>query len=156
MNFDWTLNSWLYGDSPACIYSKQCGKAVILEHNGDIYSCDDYMYPDYKLGNILNDDLAGLLNSETQAAFGETKEKTLTRICRECDVLFACHGDSPKHRFEVSDEGEPGQSYLCPSYKAFFRYADRLMRPMSQLYRENLPLSHIMDAFEGPLIIRKD
>jgi uncharacterized protein len=155
MNFDWALNSWLYGDSPACVYSKHCGNAVILEHNGDIYSCDHYMYPEYRLGNILTGGLSDLLLSEAQTEFGEAKERSLTAMCRNCDVLFACRGDCPKHRFELSEDGEAGQSYLCRSYKQYFRHIDRYMRPMCTLHRENLPVSYIMEALEGPLFIEK-
>jgi len=155
MNFEWALNSWLYGDSPACVYSIRCGKAVIMEHNGDIYSCDHYMYPGYRLGNIVDADLAELLLSDAQSDFGAVKESTLTAMCRNCDVLFACRGDCPKHRFGVSDGGEAGQSYLCRSYKMYFRHIDRFMRPMCTLHRENLPLSLIMEAVDGPLFVEK-
>lgn len=155
MNFEWALNSWQYGESPACVNATHCGKAVILEHNGDIYSCDHYMYPDFKLGNIGSDNLSVLLHSDAQKNFGLAKEANLTQMCRECDVLFACHGDCPKHRFGISDDGSAGQSYLCSSYRKFFRHIDRFMKPMIKLHRENLPMSYIMEAIEGPLIIEK-
>lgn len=154
MNFEWTLHSWLYGDSQACVYSRQCGKAVILEHNGDIYACDHFMYPEYLRGNILQEELSTILGTGSQIDFGTAKEETLPSECIECDVRFACHGDCPKHRFTKSIYSENGLSYLCPSYKKYFRYADSIMKGLSKLYRNKLPLSMIMDAIDGPLIIR--
>lgn len=156
MNFEWAMNSWLYGDSPACVYSKRCGKAVILEHDGEIYACDHFVYPEYRRGNIVTEDLADILDSVAQGEFGDDKETDLTAYCRECDALFACNGDCPKHRFGYSPDGEAGLSYLCPSYKLYFRHINRFMKALCQLHSNNLPLYHVMDALDGPLIIEKD
>ena len=156
MNFEWALGSWALGDSPACFFSKRCGRAVIIEHNGDVYSCDHFMYPAYQLGNILEDELSEMLESEQQIAFGAQKELALPRACRECVYLFACRGECPKHRFMISPYGEPGFNYLCKAYKKYFRHVNKYMRVMVQLLENNLPASYVMDAIDGPLIIKRD
>jgi uncharacterized protein len=156
MNFEWALNSWMYGNSPICFFSGRCGRAVIIEHNGDIYSCDHFMYPAYRLGNILEDDLTAMIDSSQQVAFGAQKELALPRVCRECAYLFACRGECPKHRFVKAPNGEPGLNYLCKAYKKYFRHINKYMRVMVQLIENDLPVSYIKDAIEGPLIIKRD
>jgi len=155
MNFDWALGSWAFGDSLVCFFSKRCGRAVIIEHNGDVYSCDHFMYPAYRLGNLLENDLSGMLESAQQIAFGAQKELALPRACRECVYLFACRGECPKHRFVKSPHGEPGFNYLCKAYKKFFRHVNKYMRVMVQLLENNLPVSYVMDAIDGPLVIKR-
>jgi uncharacterized protein len=155
MNFEWALNSWMYGNSPACLFSGRCGRAVIIEHNGDIYSCDHYMYPGYRLGNILENDVLGMIDSEQQTAFGAQKELALPSACRECVYLFACRGECPKHRFMKTLSGEPGLNYLCKAYKKYFRHINKYMRAMLQLIENDLPVSYIMEAIDGPLVIRR-
>ena len=128
--------------------------SLALEFNGDLYSCDHYVYPRWKLGNVMNKALGDMVMSPEQRAFGQKKETTLPRQCRECPVKFACHGECPKHRFMRTAEGEPGLNYLCPSYKHFFAHVDKPMKVMAELlrrerapaeimrlYRENLPLA---------------
>ncbi len=122
MNFEWTLTAYAGLPAASCFFLKRCGRALIIEHNGDVYSCDHFMYPDYRLGNILTDDLGEMVNSEKQVAFGALKETTLPRRCRECDVLFACRGGCPKHRFIKTPDGEPGLNYLCEGYRKFYRH----------------------------------
>jgi uncharacterized protein len=156
MNFDWAFSSWVFGNSPACCFSKRCGRAVIIEHNGDIYSCDHFMYPKYRLGNILEKDLPEMLESSRQTSFGALKETALPRYCKECDALFACRGECPKHRFVKTPEGEPGLNYLCAAYKKYFRHIHKYMRVMAQLLENDLPVSYVMEAVKGPLVIRKD
>jgi uncharacterized protein len=98
MNFEWAMNAWLGNPSPVCIHAQQCGRSLVIEHNGDIYACDHYVYPQYKLGNILSSGFSSLLGKTLQSAFGVAKETALPQWCRDCDVLAACRGGCPKHR----------------------------------------------------------
>jgi uncharacterized protein len=110
---DVTLESWLGMEPSLCVLRPTCGAAVALEHNGDLYSCDHYVYPENKLGNILERPLLALVNSAQQRAFGLDKRDSLPRYCRQCDVRFARNGECPKHRFILTLDGEAGLSYLC-------------------------------------------
>ena len=132
--FDVALGSWL-GQHNACIVSPTCGDALVLEHNGDVYSCDHYVEPDYLLGNVRRTPLKALVNSEKQRRFGQAKFDTLPAYCRECPVLFACYGECPRNRFMRTPAGEEGLNYLCEGYKAFFLHIDGPMRRMSELVR---------------------
>jgi uncharacterized protein len=145
MNFEWALSSWVHGLSCACTFAETCGKCIALEHNGDVYACDHYVYPDHYLGNILNTPLKQMLQSKQQVQFGQDKQATLPTRCKKCDVLFACHGDCPKHRFASSKTGSLPISYLCPSYKRFFKYIDPYMKTMRQLLRHGRPVTMIMN-----------
>jgi uncharacterized protein len=155
MNFEWSLNAWLGEASPVCIFAKHCGRAVALEHNGDVYACDHYVYPDYHLGNVLSDPLGSLVERSVTSGFGPHKERTLPRWCRECEVLSACWGGCPKHRFMTSPYGEPGLHYLCAGYKKFFRHIRKYQNAMATLLANGLPAFYVMEAVKGPLIIRK-
>jgi uncharacterized protein len=115
-----------------------------MEHNGDLYSCDHYVYPQYKLGNVATDSLDQLVASPQQRKFGTDKRDTLPKYCRECDVRFACNGECPKHRFLTTPDGEPGLNYLCAGYKRFFRHIDPYMRTMGGLIESNRPPAEIM------------
>ncbi len=154
MNFEWALMSWMGGDSTVCQFSRQCGKSVILEHDGNIYACDHFMYPRYLLGNILSSDPQRLIDSPQQKDFGKQKETALPQYCQECDVLFACRGGCPKHRFAATLDKEPGLNYLCEGHKKFFRHIDKYMIAMRKLLENNLPVSHIMEATRGSLVIK--
>lgn len=155
MNFEWALNAWIGSGSPVCIFSRQCGRAVALEHNGNLYACDHYVYPEYALGNVLEDDLGQMVQRSVDSGFGPHKEATLPRYCRECDVLEACWGGCPKHRFATSPYGEPGLHYLCPSYKKFFRHIRKYLRAMTTLLENDLPVSYVMQAIDAPLIVSR-
>jgi len=120
MNFEWALNAWIGNPSPVCIHAEQCGRSVVVEHNGDVYACDHCVYPEYKLGNISTDNLLQMVGKSVQSGFGITKETALPRWCRECEVLIACRGGCPKHRFARTYHDEPGFHYLCAGYKTFF------------------------------------
>ncbi len=141
--FDGTLMAWLRGESSLCIFRRTCGEGVALEHNGDVYSCDHFVEPDYLLGNINDTPLAELAGSEAQRKFGQRKSD-LVRQCRECPALFACNGDCPKHRFTMSSHGEYGRSYLCPGLKAFFEHANRPMQVMASLLRQGCHAEGVM------------
>lgn len=143
--FDVALGSWL-GQHNACIVAPTCGSALALEHNGDVYSCDHYVEPDYLLGNLKEAPLARLVNSERQLRFGQAKFDTLPRYCRECPVLFACYGECPRNRFIRTPTGEDGLNYLCAGYKAFFMHIDQPMKTMADLIKQGRYADEIMEA----------
>jgi len=154
MNFEWALASFMRLPSTICLFAENCGKALILEHNGDVYSCDHFMYPDYRLGNIGETGLSQLANSPEQQAFGQAKSADLPDYCRRCEVRFACHGECPKNRFMTTPDGQPGLNYLCPSYKRYFTHIAKYMNAMARLISHGQPASLIMEAIKGPLAIR--
>ncbi len=135
--FDVALGAWIGQPWAECAFAPTCGNALALEHNGDLYSCDHFVEPDYFLGNILETPMIELVGSDQQQQFGLDKRDKLPRYCQECEVRFACHGGCPKNRFVVTLDGEPGLNYLCASYKAFFKHVDRPMRIMADLLRRN-------------------
>lgn len=153
MNFEWALNAWLGNPPPVCIHAGQCGRSVVLEHNGDLFACDHFVYPEYRLGNILRDDLARMVEASIRSGFGASKESALPGWCRQCDVLAACRGGCPKHRFAETCQGEPGLSYLCAGYKKFFRHIRKYLRVMTTLLENGLSPALVMDAVKGPLVI---
>ncbi|HSC50952.1 MAG TPA: anaerobic sulfatase maturase [Gaiellaceae bacterium] len=131
--FDVALANWV-GEPPGlCVHSETCGLALALEHTGDLYSCDHFVEPRYRLGNIKERHMLELVGSQQQRQFGLDKRETLPRYCRDCDVRFACHGGCPKDRFKTTPDGEPGLNYLCAGFKDFFHHVDRPMRVMAQL-----------------------
>ena len=133
--FDVALANW-YGEPPGlCVHSETCGRALALEHTGDLYSCDHFVEPEYKLGNIREKRMLDLIALPQQEQFGLAKRDSLPRLCRECDVRFACHGGCPKDRFTDTPDGEPGLNYLCPSYKMFFGHIRPVMETMRGLLR---------------------
>jgi uncharacterized protein len=153
MNFEWALNAWIGNPSPVCVHASQCGRSIMLEHNGDVYACDHCVYPQYRLGNIVTEALSDLVAKSHRAGFGATKESALPRQCRECSVLPACRGGCPKHRFARTYSGEPGLHYLCAGYQKFFRHIRKYLRAMATLLEHGLPASYVMKAAEGPLVI---
>ena len=142
--FDVQLGIWLGMPSTLCVFGETCGNAVAMEHNGDVYSCDHYVYPQYKLGNVMELGMREMLDSPQQRTFGTDKRDTLPKYCRECDVRFACNGECPKHRFISTPDGEPGLNYLCAGYKKFFRHIDPYMQTMANLLRHQRPAAEIM------------
>jgi uncharacterized protein len=138
--FDVALESWVGLASSLCVFAETCGSAMALEHNGDLYSCDHYVYPENKLGNIMEAALTSMVQSVRQRQFGIDKRETLPRYCKDCDVLFACNGECPKHRFMPTPDGERGWNYLCSGYRTFFRHIDPCMRFMAaELAQERAP-----------------
>jgi uncharacterized protein len=129
--FDVSLEMWAGMEASLCVFRRQCGAALAIEHCGDVYSCDHFVYPENRLGNIMDSPLEALVNSDQQQKFGESKETTLPEYCRQCDVRFACNGECPKHRFITTPDGEPGLNYLCAGYKMFFHHIDPYMRFMA-------------------------
>lgn len=144
--FDVALGNWMGAGGGFCHFAPTCGRAVALEHNGDLYACDHYVYPGYKLGNIMETPLTELMTSELQRIFGDAKRDRLPQYCRGCEVRPACHGDCPKHRFAEAPGGEPGLSYLCPAYKAIFNHMAPFLKIMAELVQAGRPASDIMDV----------
>lgn len=142
--FDVALGNWLGRGGSLCVFSEKCGSALAMEHNGDVYSCDHYVYPDYKLGNLLEKSLLEMVRSPEQIKFGNDKRDMLPRYCRECEVRFACHGECPKHRFVRTPGGEWGLNYLCAAYKRFFNHIDPYMKTMAQLLHTQRAPAEIM------------
>ena len=142
--FDAALANWAGEPAGVCVFSENCGRAMAVEHNGDTYSCDHYVYPRYKLGNLLNRSLAEMADSPEQVSFGKAKSATLPKYCRDCSVRFACHGECPKHRFIRTPSGEPGLNYLCGGYKKFFTHIDPAMRTMAALLASGRAPADIM------------
>lgn len=128
--FDGVLASWVRGYSNLCVLRPTCGENVVLEHNGDMYSCDHFVEPDHLLGNIRQAHISDLVNSDKQKSFGAAKHVTLPKQCLECEYLFTCHGECPKNR--ISDSGI---NYLCEGLKAFFRHIEMPMQIMAHLLK---------------------
>ena len=154
MNFEWTLNAWIGNPSPVCVYAKQCGRSLVIEHNGDVYACDHCVYPQHRLGNILSDALPVMVLRSLDSGFGVCKETALPRWCKECEMLPACNGGCPKHRFETSNYDEAGLQYLCPGHKKFFLHIRKYLKAMTTLLEHGLPASRVMEATKGPLVIK--
>ena len=147
--FDTALENWYQGEAALCIHRATCGSALAMEHNGDVYSCDHFVEPRFKLGNIAEKPLVDLVNSPQQHWFGAYKQESLPKYCRECDVRFACHGGCPKDRFIRTPEGEEGLNYLCEGYKAFFAHVAKPMNVMVQLLHENRAPSEIVGMYKS-------
>ena len=147
--FDVSLEMWAGMESSLCVFRRQCGASLAIEHSGDLYSCDHFVFPQNRLGNIMESPLESLVESEQQRRFGESKETSLPRYCRECDVRFACNGECPKHRFLTTPDGEPGLNYLCAGYKMFFRHVDPFMRFMVGELASNRAPANVMHWIEA-------
>lgn len=146
--FDCTLANWM-GISPGiCAYSKECGHAGVMEHNGDVYSCDHFVFPEYKLGNIRDHSLIDMLYGEQQQEFSRLKHSSLPRQCRECDMEFACHGECPKNRFMKDKYGDSGLNYLCPGYYHYYQHVAPYMDYMKQELMSQRPPSNIMKVVQ--------
>lgn len=142
--FDCTLANWM-GISPGiCAYSKECGHAGVMEHNGDVYSCDHFVFPEYKLGNIRDHSLIDMLYGEQQQEFSRLKHSSLPRQCKECDMEFACHGECPKNRFMKDQYGDSGLNYLCLGYYHYYQHVAPYMDYMKQELMAQRPPSNIM------------
>jgi uncharacterized protein len=145
--FDVAFESWLGLPQSVCVYRPTCGESLAIEHTGDVYSCDHFVFPENRLGNIMDKPLASLVGSEQQREFGRDKAAALPQYCRKCDVRFACNGECPKNRFMGATDGEAGLNYLCAGYKKFFIHIDPYMRFMaSELRRQRAP-ANVMALF---------
>jgi uncharacterized protein len=128
-----------------CVFSDTCGDALVMEHNGDLFSCDHYVYPEYLLGNLNESPLADMVKAQRQIDFGMDKRNKLPRYCLQCNVRYACNGECPKHRFINTPDGKPGLNYLCEGYKDFFVHAEPYMEYMAKELKNKRPPANIMN-----------
>ena len=142
--FDITLANWCGVPPSLCAFCETCGDAPVVEYNGDVYSCDHFVYPEYRLGNILSSTLVEMYTSQEQQAFGRDKREALPMECKRCTYNFLCRGECPKHRFATSQRGEPYMNTLCEGYKLFFRHSDPYMRHMKMLLQKKRSPMEVM------------
>jgi uncharacterized protein len=142
--FDATLANFV-GENPGlCVFSETCGDALVMEHNGNVYSCDHFVYPEYYLGNINETSLIDLVKQQQQFDFGINKRNTLPHQCLRCEVRYACHGECPKHRFMRTPDGKPGLNYLCEGYKMFFKHVEPYMDYMAKELKNKQAPANVM------------
>lgn len=146
--FDSTLANWMGVQPGVCSMAETCGHAGVMEFNGDVYSCDHYVFPEYKLGNIYKNSLIEMMYSERQQEFGLMKKKSLPQQCKDCEFLFACNGDCPKNRFAKTKDGEPELNYLCSGYYKFFKHVAPYMDFMKKELLAQRPPANIMEAIK--------
>lgn len=150
--FDTTLANWMGMEGSLCTMARECGHAGVMEYNGDVYSCDHFVFPEYKLGNIRDSTLTEMMYSERQRAFGQNKYRSLPQQCKSCQFLFACHGECPKNRFSETAQGEPGLNYLCQGYYRFFEHVAPYMDFMKRELTAHRPPSNVMKAIKNGLL----
>lgn len=147
--FEVALEAWLGFEPSLCVHAKTCGNCLAMEHNGDLFSCDHFVFPDYYLGNIMETPIVQLVASPFQRKFGLDKWEKLPKYCQKCPVLFACNGGCPKDRFIKTPDGEDGLNYLCAGYKRFFTHVAPYMQLMADLLRKGQPAQLIMEMLRG-------
>ncbi len=143
--FEVSLQSWLGMPAGLCFFRETCGASLAVEHNGDVYSCDHFVDGPNLLGNLMENPMESLVNSSAQVAFGKAKRDELPKMCRDCDVRFACHGECPKNRFLTTPDGEPGLNYLCAGYMAYFHHVAPYMKFMAMCLRRGLSPASVME-----------
>ncbi len=143
--FDSTLANWIGEQPGVCSLAKTCGHAGVMEFNGDVYACDHFVFPEYRLGNIYQKTLVEMMYSPEQQRFGQQKQDSLPRQCKECEFLFACNGECPKNRFALTADGEPGLNYLCKGYYRFFKHAAPYMDFMKRELMAQHPPANVME-----------
>lgn len=143
--FDATLANWIGEQPGVCSMAKTCGHAGVMEYNGDVYSCDHFVFPEYKLGNIRTHTLIEMMFSDRQQKFGNDKFEKLPKQCRNCRFLFACNGECPKNRFAITADGEPGLNYLCAGYHKYFEHVAPYMDFMANELRNKRPPANVMN-----------
>ena len=144
--FDSTLAGWMGVPGSLCTMAENCGHATAMEHNGDVYACDHYVFPEFKLGNIMEKSLESMVFSEEQKTFGENKRKLLTQQCKMCEWRFVCNGDCPRTRFMKNKDGEWGHPYLCEGWQHYFEHVAPYMDFMKRQLQANLPPANIVDV----------
>lgn len=142
--FDSTLANWMGAQPSVCTMAPTCGHAGVMEFNGDVYSCDHFVFPEFKLGNIYEKSLIEMMYSEKQIQFGQQKRDSLPNKCKECNYLFACNGECPKNRFLTTEDGEPGLNYLCKGYYQFFDHVAPYMDFMKKELLAERPPANVM------------
>jgi len=148
-NFDVALEAWSGRQSSLCVFNETCGQDPVIEHNGDLYACDHFVSPEYRIGNLLNDGLDEVMGSPEQLKFGLDKRSTLPAKCRGCSYRFACHGGCPKDRFSGTEARDPGLNYLCEGYLSFFEHIDPYMSFMANELRNRRPPATVMQWQPG-------
>jgi uncharacterized protein len=154
-HFEAVLSAMAGRGSGLCVFDERCGTSLVIEHNGDLYSCDHFVYPRFRLGSILEVPLAELARSAAQTTFGDAKRDMLPRRCRECAVRFACNGGCPKHRFASTREGEPGLNYLCPAFRGFLDHAGPTLQAIVRLLEDGRTPRLIMDMVRSDDLRRR-
>ena len=142
--FDSTLANWVGQQPGVCSLARYCGHAGVMEFNGDVYSCDHFVFPAYKLGNIRTQTLTEMMYSSKQQTFGMDKYDKLPKQCKQCEFLFACHGECPKNRFLHTADGEPGLNYLCKGYHKFFQHVAPYLDFMKKEVLAQRPPANVM------------
>lgn len=142
--FDSTLANWMGAQPGVCTMAPTCGHAGVMEFNGDVYSCDHFVFPEFELGNIYEKSLIEMMYSEKQIQFGQQKRDSLPNKCKECNYLFACNGECPKNRFLTTEDGEPGLNYLCKGYYQFFDHVAPYMDFMKKELLAERPPANVM------------
>jgi uncharacterized protein len=145
-HFDVALGAWTGAPPSLCVNSRICGAALAIEHDGSVYACDHFVYPDFLRGNLMTDDLGRILGCMPQRAFGMQKALALTEACKQCRHLKVCNGGCMKHRFDKSASGQPGHNYLCAGYMRFYDHIAPYMEEMARMLSQNRPPSDIMKA----------
>jgi uncharacterized protein len=146
--FESALANHLGMNPGVCVWNETCGTALAIEHDGDLYPCDHYVFPEYKLGNINELPMVDLVHAPEQRKFGQDKESNLPQVCRDCEVLDLCHGECPKHRFVVGENGEKYLNYLCPSYLHFFKSIRPELGVLAELLEMKQPAEGIIQWME--------
>ena len=144
--FDATLANWCGVPPGICSLAPVCGHSAVMEHNGDIYPCDHFVYPNYKLGNIKESSLEDIVSSEKITRFGIDKRNMLPNVCLRCKYYFACRGECPKHRFTRSDKNEPGLNSLCEGLYYFFSHVEPYMLKMKDMILDGKEAKFIMEC----------
>lgn len=142
--FDAALASWCRVSPGICAFGETCGGNAVIEHNGDVYPCDHFVYSKYKLGNIADNTIPEMMASDAMVRFGIDKRNSLPSACRQCQWRFACNGECPKHRFNRTERGETGLNALCAGYKMFYSHVAPYMDVMKQLLSQGLSPAGVM------------
>jgi uncharacterized protein len=146
--FEESATVWAGMPARLCVLRETCGRALVIEHNGDVYACDHFVLPEHRLGNLADRSLEDMVESPEQRAFGQAKQDGLPQVCRQCDVRFICNGGCPKDRFILSADGEPGLNYLCAGFRDFFHHAAPHLRRLAILWRRGSAPAEIMAEME--------
>jgi uncharacterized protein len=143
VTFDCVLANWMRIPPPVCVSAETCGHAGVVEYNGDVYACDHYVFPEFRLGNISEKSLLTLMSDPVQRKFGQDKRDKLPAYCRKCAYLDLCNGECPKNRIVSSPDGEPGLNYLCSGFKRFYQYTEPFFDYMAQELQQQRPPSNV-------------
>ena len=149
--FDSTLANWVGQPPGVCTMSKYCGHAAVIEHNGDVYSCDHFVFPEYRLGNLREKSLSAMMYGQQQSRFGVAKHNSLPGQCLNCEYEFACHGECPRNRFVTSADGEQRLNYLCKGYYRFFDHAAPYMDYMRKMLQSGQAPARVMEWAKSQL-----